>query len=197
MSFDKMPPQAYTKETLQEAFEWWSEQGDELRNQIQDKDDLVGYYLRSNRSPGANKVAKTPREGFTKTAQESFSTELKGLAKDLDDFEGYQPKAQVQQRPREQQQQYKPVFEPALQMQFPDLSKNLVPTKEKTGEPGSSSPAVVSKSKSLAPQNQFFKLDVKSKASVAKVKEALNLSSEEEALRVLIAMGESKVKSLF
>lgn len=193
MSFDKMPPQAYTKETLQEAFEWWSEQGDELRNQIQDKDDLVGYYLRSHRSPSANKKSKALREGFTKTAQESFSSELKGLAKDLDDFEGYQPKKPPVQKP-----QYKPVFEPVQQMQFPDLSKNLVPEKDGLSEEGSSPLATVApKSKALSVQNQFFKLDTKSKASVAKVKEALNLSSEEEALRVLIAMGESKVKSLF
>jgi hypothetical protein len=192
MSFDKMPPQAYTKETLQEAFEWWSEQSEDLRNQIQDKDDLVGYYLRSNRS---RKVAP-PKEGFTRSAKESFSSELKGLAKDLDGFEGYQGGSPPSRTGAPKHS--KPVFEPASQMQFPDLSKTLVPTPEEVKIPKPETVPVPKKtSEASLVQNQFFKLDAKSKAVVARVKDRLNLSSEEEALRVLIAMGESKIKSIF
>ena len=46
-------------------------------------------------------------------------------------------------------------------------------------------------------QGSFFKLDPQSKATVARAKEALNLSSEEEALRALISLGKSKIKSIF
>jgi hypothetical protein len=222
MSYGKMPPQAYTKETLQEAFEWWSEQPDELRNQIQDKDDLVGYYLKVNRGSDSSN-----QSGFTKSAKESFSSELKGLAKNLDAFEGYdretaakneQRNAQVQNHqnashaassyvaerahnshhhtPKASGVRHKQVFEPSIQLQFPEMSKPLVPSSEEVNSalnlgPGGSMVSQGTKSQ------QFFKLDEKSKASVAQVRSLLNLSSDEEALRAIIALGISKVKSLF
>ncbi len=209
MPYGKMPPQAYTKDTLQEAFEWWSEQPDELRAKIQDKDDLVGYYLRINRGGGES---SDPVEsgGFTKKAKESFSTELKGLVKNLDAFEGYEgdqvkptqgafkthqaskPQTVELQRPQSPPQQHH-VFEPASQLQFPEMSKPLVPTAEAT------QPLKVQNSNQITTKNspgQFFRLDENSKASVAQARKLLNLSSDEEALRALIALGSAKMKSL-
>jgi len=212
-----MPPQAYTKETLQEAFEWWSEQPDELRAKIQDKDDLVGYYLRIHRG-----VEESPQKegGFTKAAKESFSTELKGLVKNLDAFEGYegrdkkdisaQAAAAVQAQPQQQPQQTfarpvyqqprpqtvelsspQHVFEPASQLQFPEMSKPLVP--EKTELPQAVKTNALT---TQGGQGQFFRLDATSKVSVAQAKKLLNLSSDEEALRALIALGGAKIKGL-
>lgn len=205
MPYGKMPPQAYTKETLQEAFEWWSEQPDELRAKIQDKDDLVGYYLRIHRG-----VEEDPQKegGFTKTAKESFSSELKGLVKNLDAFEGYegrekkapqqtftkpvyQPQVQPQPRPQTVELSKQHVFEPASQLQFPEMSKPLVPTQTETPQ-GAASSALVTKNVA----NQFFKLDETSKVSVAQAKKVLNLSSDEEALRALVALGVNKLKGL-
>jgi len=193
MSYGKMPPQAYTKETLQEAFEWWSEQTDDLRSQIQDKDDLVGYYLKAR---GVKSYVPENSEGFTRTAKESFSTELKGLAKNLEDFEDYRaPNAQ----PKKMNTFREPKVEtqPSFQMPFPDLSKTLVPASDdKT--PATHSLQV--KPKANAPtnvQNSFFKLDPQSKETVRRAKEALNLSSEDEALRALISLGKSRIKSIF
>ncbi len=213
MSYGKMPPQAYTKETLQEAFEWWSEQPEELRNQIQDKDDLVGYYLRINRGEEPPKN----EGGFSKAAKESFSSELKGLVKNLDAFEGYEGKGpKPQEKPKPQRsfepapkaqvpgvatkapaQTFEPrmpahVFEPSRQMQFPEMSKPLVPTVvEGAQAPKPQSSLVTTESK-----GQFFRLDERSKDSVARARELLNLSSDEEALRALIALGGAKIKGL-
>ncbi len=203
MSYGKMPPQAYTKETLQNAFEWWSQQPEDLRNQIQDKDDLVGYYLRLHRGiePPKNEG------GFTKAAKESFSLELKGLVKNLDAFEGYeekmiQPPTKSEEKPKPKFcEQLKipqvkhstttPVFNPSNQLQFPNMSKPLIPTKE--ADIMISKPSTLANSKI---QEKFFKLDEKSKISVAKTKKLLNLSSDEEALRALIALGKSRIKEL-
>ena len=188
MSYGKMAPQAYTKETLQEAFEWWSKQSDDFRSQIQDKDDLVGYYLRS-RGEAPSKAEKS--EGFTETAKASFASELKGLAKNLETFEDYaKPKSKMGSGPSPRDQ--KPIFEPVQQMQFPDLSKSLVPTEDEKAwvveAKNNNNPSV---------KSSFFKLDPQSKATVLRAKEALNLSSEDEALRALIALGKSKIKSIF
>ncbi len=217
MPYDKMPPQAYTKETLQEAFEWWSEQPDEFRSQIQDKDDLIGYYLRTNRGGAAREPKK--EGGFTKAAKESFSSELKGLVKNLDTFEGYEARKGEHKDERtsfsamktvaqetspiqhhapayiEAPPVKKHIFEPAAQMQFPEMSKPLVPERtDDVMKAGAASlvPTPVTKSK-----GQFFKLDSQSQASVSKARELLNLSSDEEALRALIALGRAKVKGLF
>lgn len=195
MSYGKMPPQAYTKETLQEAFEWWSEQPDELRSQIQDKDDLVGYYLKVCRG-----VALPKKEGgFTKAAKDSFSSELKGLVKNLDAFEGYEDKKGS--NPNKRPTQHKPqslelpkssVFEPlSSQLQFPEMSNPLVAAAVED-VPSTASPALVA----TDVQSQFFRLDGKSKESVAQAKQILNLSSDEEALRALIALGDAKIKGL-
>ena len=191
MSYGKMPPQAYTKETLQEAFEWWSEQTEDLRNQIQDKDDLVGYYLKAR--IGKSYTPSTDKnEGFTKTSKASFSSELKGLAKNLEDFEDYrgvrpQPKKTVFEK------ESKAETQPSLQIPFPDLSKTLVPASDDRSQASSS---LQMKSQTNL-QNSFFKLDAQSKATVLRAKEALNLSSEDEALRALISLGKSKIKSIF
>jgi hypothetical protein len=189
MSYGKMPPQAYTKETLQEAFEWWSEQTDDLRSQIQDKDDLVGYYLKSH---GIKSYTPENSEGFTRTAKESFSSELKGLAKNLEDFEDYTaPSAQSKKVSNYREQRVE--TQPSFQIPFPDLSKTLVPASDdKT--PVSSSLQVKPKANI---QNSFFKLDAQSKETVRRAKEALNLSSEDEALRALISLGKSRIKSIF
>ncbi len=195
MSYGKMPPQAYTKETLQSAFEWWSKQSEDLRNQIQDKDDLVGYYLRINRG------VKPPKNegGFTKAAKESFSLELKGLVKNLDAFNQCEETEHIEseEKPKTCEQLKIPqakrsthVFKPSNQLQFPSMSKPLVPTKK--------TDTTVTKSSTLTTQTQGknFKLDEKSWTSVTRVKEVLNLSSEEEALRALIALGKSQLKEL-
>lgn len=189
MSYGKMPPQAYTKETLQEAFEWWSEQTEDLRSQIQDKDDLVGYFLKSR---GEKLYVPEKMEGFTRTAKASFSTELKGLAKNLEDFEDYTGQTS-QPRKTSVVKEQKLEVEPSFQMPFPDLSKTLVPASD---DRNPTSNTMIAKSKANI-QNSFYKLDPQSKATVLKAKEALNLSSEDEALRALISLGKSRIKSLF
>lgn len=189
MSYGKMPPQAYTKETLQEAFEWWSKQPDDFRDKIQDKDDLVGYYLRVNRGRGRGET-----EGFTKAAKESFSSELKGLAKNLETFEDYQPRPQVKTAPKKGN-----VFEPSSQMDLLNVAK---PSFEE--EPNREHPQSLNLPQPLKPASSpqksdalFFRLDEKSRVMVKEAKEKLNLSSEEEALRALIALGHARLKSLF
>lgn len=221
MPYKKMPPQAYTKETLQEAFEWWNQQPDEFRDKVQDKDDLVGYYLRVRRKSGGSDISDV--------AKASFSSELKGLARNLDNFEGYKSDRSSStgqstkpnpssSNPYQQQSSQDPFtqsekkgaemsFEPSMQLKFPDMSKSPVVTAEVdeayTSKPSTptSSPQSINlpkstEQKSLDRSERYFKLDEKSYQVIKKTREALNLSSDNEALRAIIALGESKIKSL-
>lgn len=210
MPYKKMPPQAYTKETLQEAFEWWNQQPDEFRDKVQDKDDLVGYYLRVRRKTGGSDISDV--------AKASFSSELKGLARNLDNFEGYKSDRTSSQSPQASQTNEKKEtrfynqspsshsekkesgmsYEPSMQLKFPDMSKSPVVTPEAAETPR---PQTLNLPKTLDQKNidqsdRYFKLDEKSYHAIKKTREALNLSSDNEALRAIIALGESKIKSL-
>lgn len=206
MPYKKMPPQAYTKETLQEAFEWWNQQPDEFRDKVQDKDDLVGYYLRVRRKSGSSDISDV--------AKASFSSELKGLARNLDNFEGYKSDRISSQnsQPHEKKEtgfhnsspshsekkESGMSFEPSMQLKFPDMSKSPVVTPEpvETPRPQTLSLPKTSDLKNLDQSERYFKLDEKSYHAIKKTREALNLSTDNEALRAIIALGESKIKSL-
>lgn len=195
MAFGKMAPQAYTKEILQEAFEWWSEQPEELRNRIQDSDDLVGYYLRVKRSEGGSD------NNILEHHEDSFSRELKGLAADLSSFEGYQSsKKKSKKEPvnpiNTAAVQSKAPSRPAKpagnspQLQFPQLSKKVVQPEAEVKPESTPLPGEEPKAGSLV-------LDARSLEMVKKARESLNLSSDYEALRALISFGSQKLQLLF
>ena len=206
MSYTKMPPQAYTKETLQEAFEWWNQQPEDFRDKVQDKDDLVGYYLKVRRG--------YPESDVSEVAKASFSSELKGLAKNLDDFEGYQsgksPEKKIPSPPLQAKsvppQPPQPSFhpnqekvEPSVQLKFPDMTKSPVVAEgldfeESKKKPLVPTPAV--EERFTDGNNKYFKLDPKSLESVREVRRALNLSSDQEALRAIVALGASRLSSI-
>ncbi len=68
MTFD-LPPEAFTKETLQKAFSWLQDQSEELRNTIHTSERLVSLYQKSKRLDG--------REDFMES--EKFIHNLKNL----------------------------------------------------------------------------------------------------------------------
>ena len=230
MPYKKMPPQAYTKETLQEAFEWWNQQSEDFRDDVQDKDDLVGYYLKVRRGYSESDVSEV--------AKASFSSELKGLAKNLDDFEGYQPgrveekkrtpshqfksaiqpqhqphqpqpqpqpqpqhqpQSQHQSQPQPQHQSQSLLSQPSVQLKFSDMAKNPVVSEGldlKENKRKALTVNSIQENQSIDESNKYFKLDPKSLESVKEVKKALNLSSDQEALRAIIALGVIKLASL-
>lgn len=222
MSHGKMAPQAYTKQILQEAFEWWSEQPESFRSQIQDSDDLVGYYLRVHRGEAVTQAVDDSGNGFTKSSQESFSSELKGLAQDLSSFEGYSESKKAQRphflskdhsatshRANKHNQsgaqggsgafsQKKP--QQPQQIQMPQPQPQQLQQQQQLSLPTMSNQLLVPQAQSDKPvQNmngQFFKLDGRSLQMVKEARELLNLSSDEEALRALISFGAQKFKNL-
>ncbi len=226
MAFGKMAPQAYTKQILQEAFEWWSEQPESFRSQIQDSDDLVGYYLRVHRGEATTQAVDDRGEAFSKASKESFSSELRGLAEDLSSFESYpedsksqnsshQPRfmttsaSQVASKPKRpgsfQSSQSSNLNSAVTNNQQPGLRKTQVQQQQTIQQqqlalPTMSNQLTVSQSgalsKPLDASSQAVKLDTRSLKMVKEVKELLNLTSDEEALRALISFGAQRFKSL-
>ena len=145
MGMSYFAPQAYTKETLAEAFEWLKKQPPHVRQFTKSADELVSLYLNSQKQDGR--------------VSESFIKDLAGLAKDLEAFEG-------------------------------EKKANNLPPKN---EPA---PTVTEPAKPAIKPLPSLKLDSRSQEFVSQTKSRFNLSSDEEAIRMLLAIGYEKILSL-
>lgn len=74
-----LPPQAYTRDTLVKAVEWWNQQPTSLKERATSADAIVSFYLQACRRASASQEA--PLSG------EAFKADLKNLALGLKQFE--------------------------------------------------------------------------------------------------------------
>jgi hypothetical protein len=196
MSTD-LPPEAYTREILQEAFNWLQEQPEPLRSSVQTPERLVSLYRKSQRL----------NDHDAPVSSKKFISDLKNLASSLDEFNG-----SGSQRASQNNQATEPQPPP------PPRSTEAVAqaTRKATLDDSSPMDSVVkyqSKGPSSKPLFQFENtkfqfnepepktlslesLDSKSQEFVEKTCSRLNLSSTEEALRVLIKLGYEKLSRL-
>lgn len=86
MAVNPLPPQAYTKDTLQKAYSWLLTQNASVKEMAQDQNILVGLYLKAQRNGDA--ALETP-------SIQNFKQELKSLASMMGDFQSPQQIAQA------------------------------------------------------------------------------------------------------
>ena len=164
-----MAPQAYTKETLVKAFDWLQHQPANVKQVATSPDVLVGLYLKAQRQGINNIDADAP------VSSKKFIDDLKSLKKDFAQFED------------------------------PSASSNTSPTSE-------SAPTIAPQGASMAPPpppqpqqapmmySQPIKapvyptynsmaLDETSLSMLNNVQQRFNLSSPQEALRMVISVG--------
>jgi len=158
MSTD-LPPEAYTKETLQAAFDWLQTQPDVVRSSVHTPEHLVSLFQKSQRLNDTDHPVSSKK----------FVTDLKSLASSLDQFSG-NPTTYVAQ----------PVnIEPPQQTTTQTVKKASFEVTTNTQAPTPSpSPALV--------------FDPLTQSRIQQVKERFNLSSEQEAMRVLVSLGYEK-----
>lgn len=77
-----MPPQAYTREMLSQAYLWLQQQPESIRMMAQTPDQLVGLYLRSRRTGFSSLESAAP------VSTESFRSQLKTLSHEVNNFNG-------------------------------------------------------------------------------------------------------------
>ena len=193
-----MPPQAYTREVLATAFDWLSRQPENIKKSIRTSDDLVGLYLKSNRhkdsqsgfqngaQPNPNHLNSNPQSGADLSSAKNFRNELQGLALNLKQFEDKSESTdQIVSDP------------PAVSDYLHEL--NLMMSTQASQV--QIQPHVVSqKSNEIIPESAdtvLFKLDKKTVTAINLAKERLNLSSNTEAIRVLISLGEKHLRKIF
>ena len=142
MAMNPLPPQAYTKETLQKAYSWLLNQSPSIKEMASTQEMLVSLYLKAQRNGEASLEAPSIQ---------NFKQELKSLANMIGDFAP--PPAAASAR-----------------------SAELKVT-------------------SMVPSH-FNELDSSSLMAVQEVKSILNLSSDTEALRALIALGHKQFRKI-
>ncbi len=79
MTMNPLPPQAYTKETLQKAYHWLLNQSASIKEMASTQEMLVSLYLKAQRNGDAS--LETP-------SIQNFKQELKSLATMMGDFQG-------------------------------------------------------------------------------------------------------------
>ncbi len=170
MAVNPLPPQAFTKETLQKAYAWLLTQNSSIKEMANTQDMLISLYLKAQR--GGESALDTP-------SIQNFKQELKSLANLMGDL-------QTTQTPPAPHISTSPISASALNApiaQQPASTAYSAQLDQPTYSLGQNS-ALLSQ------------LDGASFNALVDVKNTLNLSSEVEALRALIALGYKQFKKI-
>jgi hypothetical protein len=190
MTMNPIPPQAYTKDSLLKAYAWLQNQDPSLKEMATTPDILVSLYLKATRDGDA--VLDRP-------SIQNFKHELKQLAGLMGEFEkeGAPPSAKsadalnINGPPKRESPQK--VAE-SLTLDFQALEKKYnsgLTTPVNNQSSLSASPSPVSHSASIS-----LELDSTSIGLINEVRQKLNLTTNQEALKMLIQVGYNKTKKL-
>jgi hypothetical protein len=162
-----LPPQAYTKDTLTKAYMWLVHQNSSIKELATTPDILVSLFLKAQRN--GDESLDTP-------SIQNFKNELKSLAGMMGELENGKAVHSAPPPPN-------PLPNPTLAPQpvFHAQSVNIQNNHHSVA----------------APRLTNNQLDPKSQAIISEVREHLNLSSDLEVIRLLIALGYNKAKNLY
>lgn len=186
MTMNPLPPQAYTKDTLLKAYQWLMNQNSSIKEMATTPDILVSLFLKANRDG---------ESALERPSIKNFKSELKSLAGMMGELD-----------------------RPAIMGTPPAMAATATVMEPTSAEPVMASSASINKTTSSATANQtqvsqvsytektvtatsrpmdFMSLfDSATRAMIHEVKEELNLSSDLEALRMLVKVGHSRCKGL-
>lgn len=161
-----LPPEAFTKETLQEAFNWLQDQEEPVRATVHTPERLVSLYRKAQRLSDVDAPVSSKK----------FVDDLKNLATSLDQFSS-SPQGSANT--------------PTSTHPVPPQMGGGVMTTNKTSEKTSSlSEPIV---KGAPPKTSFdTSFDPLTQKRIHKVRSRFNLSSDQEAIRLLISLGYEK-----
>jgi len=157
MIVNPLPPQAYTKDTLVEAYAWIQAQPDHIKEMATSPEMLVSMFMKSKMQGN---------DCFDRPSIQNFKKELKNLAGIVGEFS--QPQSLKSEVRNEQRQDHKQ-----------DIKFE-------------------SKTEATRSEKQVgLQLDLKSISMIQEVKTQFNLSSDQEALRMIISVGHQKALQIF
>lgn len=205
-----IPPQAYTRDTLVKAIEWVSTQPPSVRERASSADLVVSFYLQACRKAAVQMEA--PVSG------ENFKSDLKHLAEDLKKFDepsaspphsgrlsthdGYHQQS-LRPLPQTPPETYfappEPIFKPEPRQQELRLEPPPAPPPQVQMPPPPVAPRVEHRPDPPPPPKlaTSWPVDARSQHAARELQQKLNLSTETEALRMLVTLGAEAAKKLF
>lgn len=168
MAMNPLPPQAFTKDTLQKAYQWLLQQNASIKDLATSQDVLVSLYLKAQRD--GHSSLETP------TIQ-NFKQELKSLVNLMGDLQGSQNT-------------------PHTSSPSATMAGSIAPPSSGLGATISSAVSQPSAATSSSTQTLGLHLDPQSLAAIAEIRANLNLGSDTEALRSLISIGYKHLKKI-
>lgn len=181
MAMNPLPPQAYTRETLQKAYQWLLTQNASIKELASNQDLLVGLYLKAQRNGEASLEAPSIQ---------NFKQELKSLANMMGDFQ--EPVMVVP--PNNSGTHSSGTGAPAARTTSSTAS--YPPSNSPSSSLNASPSHVLASKNSVNVTNSLSDLDQHSLLIIQEVKATLNLGSDTEALRALISLGHRQFKKL-
>lgn len=169
MQMRTIPPEAYTSKELSEAMAWRDTQDMDVQQMTNSTDKLMSVFKRVKRTGQLPKPEATLTNSFQKDLQ----------------LETSEP-ATAGNPPRHQQT----FAQSSPQLESTTVAKAVV-------SPVTPQPACDKTNETKTSGVTFTQLDPRSREMIQEVKEAMNLSRDEEALRLLISAGFNQVKTLF
>jgi hypothetical protein len=181
MQVNPLPPQAYTKDTLQKAYSWLLAQPASVKEMAQDQNMLVSLYLKAQRNGDASLEAPSIQ---------NFKQELKSLASMMGDFQSPQQLANAGSLHMPAPSAH------AQQNHVPIQPTSYAQTAQATSAYATSVTSTTTHMGTMVNQSRIQAMDLNNAGfdqntleAIHQVRETFNLSSDSEAIRALVAVG--------
>lgn len=191
-----LPPQAYTKDTLVQAYAWLQGQNENIKELATTPDVLVSLYLKAKLQ--GNSALERP-------SIQNFKNELKNLAGMIGEFEVVEQQGSTTGNSTELATSTIRFRSQNMRSSEQSSSMHTVNHAAPKAPPPSAGASAYShqqppQPEPAAPQStensEFHRLDSRSLDMIQDVKIQFNLSSDTEAMRLLISIGYNQVKNL-
>jgi hypothetical protein len=187
-----LPPQAYTREILTSAFNWLQSQPESVKKTATSPDTLVGLFRRAQRYGNSSVENDAP------ISSQNFMTDLKSLAEGLKEFE--EPKERPPERQSERPSERRAAVMPPPMTERPTQNPSETRSNQNFANfhaATQSTSQANSTTYSASPSSDLgASVNFRSLQMIQEVKNTLNLSSDAEALNMMVAVAYKNLKNL-
>lgn len=177
MTMNPLPPQAYTKETMLKAYQWLMGQSSSIKEMATTPDILVSLYLKTTRDGSA---------ALDRPSIQNFKNELRSLAGMMGELD--RPPVATPT----------PVMMPQSTVMVQPPTPPMPPAPAPMPVQNQTQVSYTEKTLTATTRNHdvLDVLDLSTRDMIQEVKEEFNLSSDLEALRMLVKIGYGRAKGL-
>lgn len=180
-------PQAYTKETLAQAFLWLKEQPEEVARLATTSDRLVALYLRARKGGFPMGVSTPPAVAQPPTPPATFEAELKQMASEYSEQSSLQKNASRSALANPESLQPQPI----VSAPPPEIRQTLTPPSPMKIEAATADPVVPHSLVSIE------WLGPELVEMVNEIKQRFHTQSDADTVRMLVTLGYEQVERAF